>query len=312
MYEIKRYNPQLAEAWNRFVKYSKNGTFLHDRRYMDYHADRFNDFSLMFYRKGRLEALLPAHRCDAMLCSHEGLTYGGLIMGEKATAQRICELFGDLNDYLRSHNFQEVDYKPTPWIYHQYCAEEDLYAIVQTCGARLIARDVSETICMAHPLSWRAIRRHGEKVAIKSECIIRRSENYAAFWKILTDNLLSKYGIRPVHSLDEIMLLHQRFPQQIRLIVAEIDGEVMGGTVLYATPCVVHSQYISASPMGKKHHVLDLLFRYVLQHEMNGASYFDFGKSTKGNDCSLNTGLAYQKEGFGARSICYDTYHWML
>ena len=48
--DIRRYTPEKADEWNRFVAQSKNGTFLFDRRYMDYHADRFQDHSLMFYR----------------------------------------------------------------------------------------------------------------------------------------------------------------------------------------------------------------------------------------------------------------------
>ena len=33
---------------------SKNATFLHYRDYMDYHSDRFHDFSLMAFDGGRL------------------------------------------------------------------------------------------------------------------------------------------------------------------------------------------------------------------------------------------------------------------
>lgn len=312
MYEIIRYDPSAAALWNDFVAHSKNGTFLLDRRYMDYHADRFDDASLMVYDKGRLMALLPGHRRGSTFCSHDGLTYGGLVVDEKATAQRLCDMMAQLNDWWRGHGFRKVVYKPIPWIYHRYCAEEDLYAIVQVCGAQLTARDVAAVVCMDHPLAWRAIRQHGEKVARKAGCMIHESENFADFWKILTHNLMTKYGVNPVHTLDEILLLHQRFPQQIRLVVAEIDGAMMGGAVLYVTPQVVHVQYISASPEGKKCHVLDLLFRQVMQHEVGHARYFDFGKSTEGDSCWLNGALAYQKEGFGARSICYDTYHWTL
>ena len=40
---ILRYDPSMAPRWNEFVANSANATFLHDRRYMDYHADRFMD-----------------------------------------------------------------------------------------------------------------------------------------------------------------------------------------------------------------------------------------------------------------------------
>ncbi|MBQ6659691.1 MAG: GNAT family N-acetyltransferase, partial [Prevotella sp.] len=62
MFEIKRYNQEYADEWNQFVAQSKNGTFLFDRCYMDYHQDRFEDYSLMFYLDNKLYALLPANR----------------------------------------------------------------------------------------------------------------------------------------------------------------------------------------------------------------------------------------------------------
>ena len=49
MFEIVRYTAEKADEWNAFVAESKNGTFLFNRGYMDYHADRFVDHSLMFY-----------------------------------------------------------------------------------------------------------------------------------------------------------------------------------------------------------------------------------------------------------------------
>ena len=94
----------MAE-WNQFVAASKNGTFLFDRRYMDYHSDRFEDYSLMFYREGRLYALLPANRKGDTLQSHAGLTYGGLVMDAKTTAAATVQLFSELNDYLGKQGF---------------------------------------------------------------------------------------------------------------------------------------------------------------------------------------------------------------
>ena len=142
MFEIIRYTPERKSAWNEFVARSKNGTFLFLRDYMDYHADRFDDYSLMFYLDGRLYGLLPANRKGDVLQSHAGLTYGGLVMDAKTTAAATVTLFAELNDYLRSQGFRQVLYKCIPWIYHQMAAEEDLYAICRTCDARLQEREI--------------------------------------------------------------------------------------------------------------------------------------------------------------------------
>ena len=85
MIGIRQYQFSTKEfdEWNEFVAKSKNGTFLLDRRYMDYHQERFTDCSLMFYSKEKLVAVLPAHRDDDTLYSHCGLSYGGLILSRK-------------------------------------------------------------------------------------------------------------------------------------------------------------------------------------------------------------------------------------
>ena len=44
--------------WNAFVASAKNSLFMHDRNFMDYHADRFLDNSLMFFDDDELLALL--------------------------------------------------------------------------------------------------------------------------------------------------------------------------------------------------------------------------------------------------------------
>ena len=107
-------------------------------------------------------------------------------------------------------------------------------------------------------------------------------------------------------------MLHQRFPQQIKLWVAKEDGVTIGGTVLYVTDRVVHAQYIAASPRGRDIHALDLLFQVVIRQALEQHPYFDFGISTEHQGTFLNEGLIYQKEGFGARGICYDWYKWQL
>ena len=311
MFEIRPYTEHHAAEWNSFVASSKNGTFLLDRRYMDYHADRFKDFSLMIYRRGKLYALLPCNiGQEQTIISHGGLTYGGLIMNEKATAKDILEVFKLLQEYLREHGCRKVVYKPVPWIYHMQPAEEDLYAIVELFGARLKERALSSTISRDVVNEWYRIRSNGSKKAQTDGIVVRESDEWATFWQILTDNLSHKYGLTPVHTIQEIRLLQSAFPQNIRLFAAYKEQEMLGGTVLYITPRVVHSQYISASETGKRLHALDLLFKEVINQSLKDHQYFDFGISTEEHGTILNENLIYQKEGFGGRGICYDIYEW--
>lgn len=310
MFEIKRYVPTDKERWNSYVREAKNATFLLDRAYMDYHQDRFADASLLFYKEGRLYALLPAHIANDTLYTHLGLTYGGLIMDDRVTASDTLCLFEELNTYLRTQHIKRVVYRPTPSIYHLTPAEEDLYALFKVCNAQLVARSISSVIGLTHPLKWSENRIRGVKRCLKNGIEIKQSTDFAAFWQVLGDNLMNKYGAKPVHSLQEIELLHQRFPHDIQLYVACKDDMVLGGTVLYLTPNVVHTQYISASPEGKQLRVIDGLFHFLLHQSWDEQQYFDFGTSTLQDGHLLNASLIHQKEGFGGRAICYDTYQW--
>ena len=312
MFEIKRYTLELADEWNQFVAESKNGTFLFDRRYMDYHADRFNDHSLLFYIGNRLLAVLPAHASGDTFYTHNGLTYGGLVMSSRLTVVQTVNLFRELNELLREGGFRHVRYKCIPWIYHRLSSDEDLYALFHECHARIVARDFATNIFLSDEMQWERIRRRGVARAQKAGVSVERSGSYAAFWDILTKNLRTKYGVMPVHTLQEIELLHSRFPRNIQLYQAVKDGEVLGGVVLYVSHQVVHAQYSSATSDGKKLGVIDLLYDRIFS-DFRSYPYFDFGRSTENPDGSgLNEKLVFQKEGFGGRGLCYDIYEYDL
>lgn len=312
MFGIQRYTPDKAAKWNAFVAQSKNGTFLLDRRYMDYHADRFEDFSLMVYKDGTLYALLPANIKGDVLTCHEGLTYGPLVMDKKCSAKGIQETFIAINSYLRASHVSHVIYKPIPWIYHQLPAEEDLYALTSVCHAQLIIRDISSTIVRDRMMPFSESRRSGIRKALRKGLVVKESVDFAVFWNILNDNLTTKYGVRPVHTVAELELLHARFPDKIRLFMVYDGQEPVGGTILFLTPQVIHTQYISATVEGKEHGAIDLLFDELINKVFTDVQYIDFGKSTVSESADLNERLIFQKEGFGARAVCYDTYEWSL
>ena len=312
MFEIRRYTADRADEWNQFVRASKNGTFLFDRRFMDYHSDRFRDHSLMVYRDGRLYALLPANQKDDTLVTHGGLTYGGLVMSPQCSAKGVLESFTAINTYLRQQGFHSVVYKAIPWIYHQLPAEEDLYALTAVCNARLTIRDISSAIVSTRRLKFTESRRSGLRKALKAGLTVRESDDVDAFWHILNDNLTQKYAVRPVHSADELRLLQGRFPDNIKLWLVYDGDTPVGGTLLFLTPQVLHTQYISATPYGKQHGAIDLLFDHLIYNIYADYPYIDFGKSTVSDSADLNEQLIFQKEGFGARAVCYDTYEYEL
>lgn len=338
MFKILPFSPDRSSEWNAFVAQSKNGTFLFDRRYMDYHADRFHDCSLMVYdQKGRLFALLPANRVEDTVFTHQGLTYGGMILQPSATAVDVCDAMTDIGDYMRSQGVGRVTYKAVPWIYSAIPSEEPIYALSEVCHARLVSRDIASVVNLDCGAPYSELRLRGKKKAMRHGIRIDYSDDFATFWDILTENLHTKYGAKPVHTLDEILLLKSRFPRNILLCAAFEETTMVAGTVLYITPRVVKTQYISASPRGKEVCALDLLFIHLLSFppilvpvsnaspsvlatvpdaSLSGDSilpkYLDMGTSAMDHSTELKRPLIFQKEGFGARAVCYDTYEWTL
>lgn len=310
--EIRRYRREDKELWNSFVSKARNATFLFDRNYMDYHADRFDDNSFMFYHKGKLKAVLPANVAGDTLYSHQGLTYGGLLLDKKATVEDVLECFDSLNSWLRKNGISKVVYKALPWIYQQYPSQEDLYALTWKCKAQLISRDIASTIVVDNKLKFAESRKSGIRKALSLNIEVGESNDVDGFWHVLEDNLGNRYNAKPVHTASEMKLLMSRFPNNIKLYVAKMNGEIVGGTLIYVTPQVVHTQYISASVEGKKHGALDLLFDYIINNVYANCRYFDFGKSTEQGGAYLNEPLIFQKEGFGGRGVCYDWYQWEL
>lgn len=310
MFEIRRYTPADKPLWDKYVAKARNATFLFFRDYMDYHSDRFEDHSLMFFVGNHLHSILPANIVDTTLYSHQGLTYGGLLMDVDVTAADVIQLFKELKAYLPQCGIRRVVYKPVPWVYHQLPSEEDLYPLFWICKARLVTRDVGTTIFMQRHLRWRKDRRRRLRRAQEAGVEVVRTDDFAPFWQVLEENLMSRHQVHPVHALDEIRMLHARFPQNIIQYNALLDGQVVAGMTFYLTSQVLHGQYCSSNDVGKECGAVDAIHDYVMHHDFPNIPYMDFGRSTEGDGSILNEGLVAQKEGFGGRTICYDTYEW--
>lgn len=301
------YTPADAEVWNGFVAASKNGTFLHDRGFMEYHADRFQDASYIIEQDGTPVALLPANRRGDAVVSHGGLTYGGLISGPSMTAARMVEVVDSLIPRLRADGAAVLAYKPVPHIFHRQPAEEDLYALSRH-GARVVRTDLASAIPMARRLPLAKGRKSGASKARRNGLEVSQSPDLAAFWQVLSDTLDARHDAAPVHTLAEITLLRDRFRDQIRLFTAQRDGQVLAGTLIFDTGHTAHAQYMAASPEGRDLGALDLVTKHLLDEVFATRVWFDFGISTTDGGRDLNVGLSRQKEMFGARSVVFQHY----
>lgn len=305
---IEKYQQNFRKEWDTFVGQAKNGHFLFMRNFMEYHADRYTDHSLLFFsKKGQLIALLPANIDQQTLFSHQGLTFGGFVVSDQITTNVMLELFECLKDYLKSISVSKVIYKCLPAIYHRIPAEEDLYALFRN-EATLIRRDVSSAIPLAQYVNYSKSRKWGINKAKSSEIIVVQLSEYKEFWSVLEEVLLTNHQVKPVHSLKEIAHLAKHFPDNIKLFGAIKDNQLLAGSVIFESQMVAHTQYMANSSAGKKYRALDLLIHYLITEVYPDKKYFDFGISTESSGKVLNSGLIAQKEEFGAHAIVHDFY----
>lgn len=307
-FSVKKYNVSYYQIWNNFVTESKNGTFLFHRDFMEYHSDRFEDFSLLvFDEKDKLLCVLPANRVGNQIYSHQGLTYGGLVYNEVKLA-KVIAVFKEVLLFLNSEGLEKIQIKSIPSIYHKKPAEELLYALFLT-EAKLVRRDAMASIDLSQKSSITKGRLEGVLKGEKNGLKIVEEANFKTFWdEILIPNLLKKHNAKPVHSVDEIEFLYSKFPKSIRQFNVYKEDKIVAGTTFFVTENVAHAQYISANDDKNELGSLDFLFHYLITQVFADKKFFDFGISNENQGKNLNNGLSFWKESFGASTIVQDFY----
>lgn len=307
-YTIKRYEPKDYENWNAFIGKAKNSTFLFHRDFMEYHNDRFQDYSLVVLDKEKWVAILPANVVDNEVFSHQGLTYGGLVYNEKIKLASVIEIFKAVLSFLNENNIEKLQLKLIPSIYHQKPAEELNYALF-LAEAQLIRRDSMAVIDLSKKISIASGRKEGITKGKKNKLEIKEVDDFELFWNtILIPNLAIKHQAKPVHSLQEMNKLKELFPENIRQFNVFENGIIVAGTTIFETENVAHCQYISGKEDKNELGGLDLLFHHLITEVFNNKRFFDFGTSNENQGRKLNNGLSYWKESFGASIIVQDFY----
>lgn len=307
-FSIKQYQENDYEVWNTFIGQAKNATFLFHRDFIEYHKDRFQDYSLLIFEGKKLLAVLPANKVETILYSHQGLTYGGLIYKEQTKLKTIIAIFKLLLLFLKEHKIEKVYLKTIPSIYHKKPAEEILYALF-LAKAQLIRRDSLSVIDLSQENPISKIRKRGCQKGIQKGLVIKEETDFDAFWnEILTPNLLDKHLVKPAHSLAEIMRLKLFFPENIRQFNVYYEGNIVAGTTVFESENVAHCQYISQYEQEGTLGSLDFLFHHLIKEVFVQKKFFDFGISNESNGKKLNEGLSYWKESFGASTVIHDFY----
>ncbi|WP_348813633.1 FemAB family protein [Flavobacterium maritimum] len=303
---VRLYQKSDYTVWNAFIGQAKNATFLFHRDFIEYHKDRFEDYSLMIFDDQKLMAVLPANRVGDIVYSHQGLTYGGLIYNEKVGGETVEFIFDSVLNFLKEESIEELIFKLVPSAY-QYRASEELEYFLFQKKATLFKRSMNLTIDYSKPLLISKSKLKHFKRISELDISIEESEDCTSFWnQILIPKLKEKYNSSPVHSLEEINQLKLHFPKNIKQFNAYFKGEIVAGITLFFSQQVVKSQYGANSLKGQSVRALDYLFIHLIQKYSTDFSFFDMG--IVDNESSYNKGLLKQKEELGCSIYAQDVY----
>lgn len=305
--KVRRYKPEDYQKWNDFIMQSSRATFLFHRDFIEYHQDRFEDFSIVIEEQDSIKAILPLHKKDVVVYSHLGLTYGGFIYNGNEKFHQVKNIWQEVLLFFKSQDIKEFYLKKLPYIYLDFHNQIDDY-ILFILKAK---HQKTETLSVVEPkdLTLSKDRKEGCKKGEKHQLKIEETNDFSTFWKeILIPTLEKKHQKRPVHSLEEITYLKNKFPNNIRQFNIYHKEKLVAGTTIFESKWVAHSQYIGSNEEKNKLGSLDFLHHYLIKEVFKDKKYFDFGISNEDDGKKINKGLLYWKEGFNTFIVCQEFY----
>jgi hypothetical protein len=307
-YTVKKYTQNDYTIWNDFIAQAKNATFLFHRDFMEYHKDRFEDYSLMIFDGEKLAAILPANKSGETLYSHQGLTYGGLVLSQKSKLYDIIFIFKSVLQYLTINKIIKLFIKQIPSIYCDYLSDEMDY-LIYICKGKIIMKHNISAISLENNLTISKSRIECIRRGKKLNLIIKEENNLESFWNtLLIPNLRDKYNSKPVHTLKEIESLHKKFPTNIRHFNVYDGDKLVCGTTLFITKNVVKPQYISGNEDSNMLGSIDFLYNFLIREIAKDKKFFDFGPSHDRSGLQIVKGINFWKESFGANSLIQNFY----
>ena len=306
-YRIIVYKPSYKEEWDGFVAEAKNPSLLFYRDFMGYHKERFEDYSLMVYNGEKLAALFPANKKGEIIYSHQGLTFGGLILSQDLGFKKTKSIFETVLAFLEAESFNELVIKCLPVFYHHQPSNEMEHLLLAK-GAEIINSDLNFGIDYSQPILFHKTKRKHFKKG-KDQGLTIEEGALDDFWnKALKPKLEDKFDAEPVHTLPEIKNLQNKFPQFIKQFNIYENSHLLAGLTLFISDKVVKSQYSATTQLGEKLRALDVLFITLIEkYKAAGFRYFDMGTVQGGFDDHYNFGLVKQKEELGARAYLQHT-----
>lgn len=308
---IKQYNSSIKEEWDSFIADNNPFTFLFYRDYMDYHSDRFIDYSLMIFQDKDLVALFPANITNKKeIYSHQGLSYGGLIYNStKLHATTEKAIYQAILEYYQTALITKIFIKIPPHFYGFY-TERQINAL-SAIGAKVQKSFLAMAAKMELPFKIHKSKlKRYRKNNKTNEFTVLENNDFKAFWtQVLVPCLKQKHKATPVHELSEIISLHNSFPNNIIQWNVYYENKIIAGITLFLKNNIIRSQY-GATRLGYESLApLDYLYIYLFEfYHAKGIKFFDMGSIPPKNDLTFPKGLVNYKKELGCDTYVQDQY----
>jgi hypothetical protein len=306
---VKKYDQNDYQLWNDFVSQAKNATFLFHRDFMEYHQDRFQDFSLLIFEEEKLKAILPANKNGNAVYSHQGLTYGGLVFLRKLNGEKAELILDSVLGFFKENDIETFYYKPIPNFYFPDGNQEIDFFLLKR-GAVIERKEMNLAVNLNLPLKISKSKlKHFRRIE-NLDLDILEEDTFEPFWtEVLEPRLTEKFNAKPVHSKEEMALLKSKFPQHIKQYSVYQNDKIIAGITLFETKNVVKSQYGATTKNGEEVRALDFLFiNLIHKYKRKGKHFFDMGIVNEDNELGYHPGLLKQKEELGCTVYNQDFY----
>lgn len=315
---VHHYGPSDREEWDSFVERSNNGTMFHLQRFLDYHPEgKWNFRHLMFREQGKLVGVLPAGMNAAgHLWSPVGASYGSIVTDD-CSYERAEHIVDAFRGYLLENEIDHAYLIPPPLIYTLNYSQHVEYALLYR-KADFELHYISHAIDLKRGADYLSgfdatARKSIRKILREGKITIEESDDYATFHDILVENK-ARHGVRPTHSLEDLLTLQRLMPDKLRLNMVYHEGVAIAGSLLFLANrkvvlCFYNMLRYEYEHLRPIYLVMNETCRWAVEQ---GYEWVDIGVSqdTSADDpMTPSYNLITFKERFDARGILRSTFH---
>lgn len=310
---IKEYDESQLKIWDDFVfNQSLNGTIYHSRVFLNYHKDKFIDSSIMIYNKKKLIAVFPCCKCNDTYYSHRGSTQGGIIIKEKYyTLSKLTQIMDEIFNYYN----QNLYIKLSESIYFKNNMNNELlnFILSQKCK---VYKDISlffninktKNIIDSFPkndnkrLLLKHINNNNKQISF---VISNQLEDYKNYYYLLERSLKKKNNVKPLHNLDEFILLKELLDEkQFLFLSKDNNGDILSGALVFLiNNNTYYTVYLMTNYEKKHSQIFYLLYELFELAKKNNISIVNLGACSTGG----GENILYSKYKFKSSCGCIPT-----